>query len=182
MGSWENDVTQAILLCALWRPSHKGKCARFYRHITLNKSNEGIHLWNWDFQMLGIINQTSSKMPASLFEMNANQNLQEEQRALQLALELSVLGLNSDEDAQTLASSATDLESRRKSANTTECVPVPSSEHVAEIVGRQGLFIIYFIHSKFTSRPRGSVFIGHAQWLSLRYTWFASQNKDFFLL
>ncbi|XP_023988048.1 RNA-binding E3 ubiquitin-protein ligase MEX3C [Physeter macrocephalus] len=27
---------------------------------------------------------------------------------------------------------------RRKSVNTTECVPVPSSEHVAEIVGRQG--------------------------------------------
>lgn len=28
--------------------------------------------------------------------------------------------------------------SLRKSANMTECVPVPSSEHVAEIVGRQG--------------------------------------------
>ena len=27
---------------------------------------------------------------------------------------------------------------RRKSVNTTECVAVPSSEHVAEIVGRQG--------------------------------------------
>ena len=27
----------------------------------------------------------------------------------------------------------------RKSANMTECVPVPSSEHVAEIVGRQGI-------------------------------------------
>lgn len=27
---------------------------------------------------------------------------------------------------------------RGKSVNTTECVPVPSSEHVAEIVGRQG--------------------------------------------
>ena len=26
----------------------------------------------------------------------------------------------------------------RKSANMTECVAVPSSEHVAEIVGRQG--------------------------------------------
>ncbi|XP_048476244.1 RNA-binding protein MEX3B-like [Rhincodon typus] len=29
-------------------------------------------------------------------------------------------------------------EAKRKSCNTTECVPVPSSEHVAEIVGRQG--------------------------------------------
>lgn len=31
----------------------------------------------------------------------------------------------------------------RKSANMTETVPVPSSEHVAEIVGRQGLY--YFV-------------------------------------
>ncbi|NXX98515.1 MEX3D protein, partial [Centropus bengalensis] len=30
------------------------------------------------------------------------------------------------------------LGSRKKSVNMTECVPVPSSEHVAEIVGRQG--------------------------------------------
>ena len=28
----------------------------------------------------------------------------------------------------------------KKSQNMTECVPVPSSEHVAEIVGRQGKF------------------------------------------
>ena len=28
----------------------------------------------------------------------------------------------------------------KKSQNMTECVPVPSSEHVAEIVGRQGMF------------------------------------------
>jgi hypothetical protein len=32
----------------------------------------------------------------------------------------------------------TSLLMRRKSVNTTECVSVPSSEHVAEIVGRQG--------------------------------------------
>jgi len=31
----------------------------------------------------------------------------------------------------------------RKSANMTECVPVPSSEHVAEIVGRQGIVLDY---------------------------------------
>lgn len=36
------------------------------------------------------------------------------------------------------------LLNRRKSVNTTECVAVPSSEHVAEIVGRQGEFIMYF--------------------------------------
>lgn len=33
----------------------------------------------------------------------------------------------------------------KKSQNMTECVPVPSSEHVAEIVGRQGLFFFIFI-------------------------------------
>jgi hypothetical protein len=30
----------------------------------------------------------------------------------------------------------------KKSQNMTECVPVPSSEHVAEIVGRQGKLIV----------------------------------------
>ena len=31
----------------------------------------------------------------------------------------------------------------RKSQNMTECVPVPTSEHVAEIVGRQGNIIFF---------------------------------------
>lgn len=34
------------------------------------------------------------------------------------------------------------LLNRRKSVNTTECVAVPSSEHVAEIVGRQGEWLV----------------------------------------
>ncbi|RWS29052.1 RNA-binding protein MEX3B-like protein [Leptotrombidium deliense] len=81
-------------------------------------------------------------MPASLFHetehsSNAANNALEDQRALQLALELSMLGLINDDD--TIASNAFDSENRsKKSQNTTECVPVPSSEHVAEIVGRQG--------------------------------------------
>ena len=33
----------------------------------------------------------------------------------------------------------------KKSQNMTECVPVPSSEHVAEIVGRQGEFLNYYL-------------------------------------
>ena len=38
------------------------------------------------------------------------------------------------------------LEERtKKSQNMTECVPVPSSEHVAEIVGRQGKWICQFV-------------------------------------
>lgn len=81
-------------------------------------------------------------MPASLFResdhsSNAAGTL-EDQRALQLALELSMLGLSADSAADALSGNF-DPDSRgKKSQNTTECVPVPSSEHVAEIVGRQG--------------------------------------------
>lgn len=56
----------------------------------------------------------------------------DEQRALQLALELSMLGLTTEDELN-----YNDLRIK-KSMNMTECVPVPSSEHVAEIVGRQG--------------------------------------------
>jgi len=64
-------------------------------------------------------------------------SMQEDQRALQIALELSNLGLlgNCDDDAS--VASYEDAKNK-KSQNMTECVPVPSSEHVAEIVGRQG--------------------------------------------
>ncbi|XP_013794643.1 RNA-binding protein MEX3B-like [Limulus polyphemus] len=75
-------------------------------------------------------------MPASLFpDMERGGGGLEDQRALQLALELSMLGLNENESLNPI------LESdgrKKKSQNTTECVPVPTSEHVAEIVGRQG--------------------------------------------
>lgn len=84
-------------------------------------------------------------MPASLFpEMERSSGGLEDQRALQLALELSMLGLNNEND-----SLHPNLEAdtrNKKSQNTTECVPVPSSEHVAEIVGRQGepsLFVVF---------------------------------------
>ncbi|KAH8252427.1 hypothetical protein KR038_010712 [Drosophila bunnanda] len=119
---------------------------------------------------------TSSNVPISLSE---------DPRTLQLALELSLVGLNDNQtcyaqqqSAQPLAvvqsdyelsninsksdnttmpltssssscfllptatgtgTSTVTLEDRsKKSQNMTECVPVPSSEHVAEIVGRQG--------------------------------------------
>lgn len=59
----------------------------------------------------------------------------DDQRALQIALDqLSLLGLDNDENGLYDNSQ----EPRKKSVNMTECVPVPSSEHVAEIVGRQG--------------------------------------------
>lgn len=77
----------------------------------------------------------------------------EDQRTLQLAIELSMLNTGFGETASPAASVADSdgplpssfivpsgpEESRnKKSQNMTECVPVPSSEHVAEIVGRQG--------------------------------------------
>ncbi|CAL9702191.1 unnamed protein product [Knipowitschia caucasica] len=56
----------------------------------------------------------------------------DDQRALQIALDqLSLLALDNDDLYD-------NSEPRKKSVNMTECVPVPSSEHVAEIVGRQG--------------------------------------------
>ncbi|XP_074108768.1 RNA-binding protein MEX3B-like [Cotesia typhae] len=102
-------------------------------------------------------------MPTSLFNdidrsVSAGGNSLEEQRALQLAFELSMLSLaestqgctgngnagpgngnNSDPtDLQATPSSVFEEARSKKSQNMTECVPVPSSEHVAEIVGRQG--------------------------------------------
>lgn len=88
-------------------------------------------------------------------------NSLEDQRALQVALELSLLsnfggghhsghhdhGASSPQSyhhhaMDQLASSLQYADEMRflakKSQNMTECVPVPSSEHVAEIVGRQG--------------------------------------------
>ena len=76
----------------------------------------------------------------------------EENRSLQAALELSMMNLShlstTTSTLYTLAGdssleqdSATDVTLKKityKSNNVTECVPVPSSEHVAEIVGRQG--------------------------------------------
>lgn len=93
-------------------------------------------------------------MPTSLFADMERANGIEEERALQLAFELSMLGFNEPLSAITEPDSPGDLSSfvnpmnnvgidevrSKKSQNMTECVPVPSSEHVAEIVGRQGRF------------------------------------------
>ncbi|XP_031369806.1 RNA-binding protein MEX3B isoform X1 [Apis dorsata] len=105
-------------------------------------------------------------MPTSLFsEMDRGANgggtaSLEDQRALQLALELSMLGLegtpgcpgtgtgtgtgtaNDPDPLQTTPAGVFEEARSKKSQNMTECVPVPSSEHVAEIVGRQDLWWI----------------------------------------
>eukprot|EP00918_Siedleckia_nematoides_P081983 GHVU01179708.1.p1 GENE.GHVU01179708.1~~GHVU01179708.1.p1 ORF type:complete len:541 (+),score=34.79 GHVU01179708.1:121-1743(+) len=84
-------------------------------------------------------------MPANLLaDMNTHNSGLKEQRALQIALELSRLDMNSTEpphechDIENTTVGAPFDERPKKSQNMTECVPVPSSEHVAEIVGRQG--------------------------------------------
>ncbi|XP_008488212.1 RNA-binding protein MEX3D-like [Diaphorina citri] len=107
-------------------------------------------------------------MPANLFSELDNMTsatMETDNRAFNLALELTMLRLNDPDISPTtslpeslnlssepdsplglngsphlpsfLQESAEDLRNK-KSANMTECVPVPSSEHVAEIVGRQG--------------------------------------------
>lgn len=92
-------------------------------------------------------------MPAGFFydcettNNSNNNNGLEDQRALQLAFELSMLGLINEDDNSISNNNNNnnvnhnfETEARtKKSQNTTECVPVPSSEHVAEIVGRQGI-------------------------------------------
>lgn len=68
-----------------------------------------------------------------------------ESRAMQAALELSMLNLNNTSYSMTspeppygLLADEVPIGSKPKSQNITQCVAVPSSEHVAEIVGRQG--------------------------------------------
>ena len=75
-------------------------------------------------------------------------------RALQTALELSMLNLSNatystsasqDPSFSSYYSDSSLLSgSPKKSQNITQCVAVPSSEHVAEIVGRQGMFLLCF--------------------------------------
>ena len=98
-------------------------------------------------------------MPASLYQSNFNlerisaNDMDTSSSAVKLAMELASLcqfnGLQDIEqhaslsdhfnigNGQTLAQINDELKAK-KSQNMTECVPVPSSEHVAEIVGRQG--------------------------------------------
>lgn len=71
--------------------------------------------------------------------------IMENNQALQAALELSMLNLNnttystaSPDPPFGLFDDTSLLAKKASSQNITQCVAVPSSEHVAEIVGRQG--------------------------------------------
>ena len=111
-------------------------------------------------------------MPASLYQSNfnmeriANFELPDSNSAatVKLALELASVGSNFGFDSSDLHLGLGDHlslgsgptlaqldEKARKSQNMTECVPVPTSEHVAEIVGRQGEFFIFFAVYRFCS-------------------------------
>merc|ERR1712223_1514430 len=100
---------------------------------------------------------SNAVMPARLYQSNFNlerissTEMDHSSSAVKLAMELANLcSFNQDLDGQsclsdhfnigngqTLAQINDELKAK-KSQNMTECVPVPSSEHVAEIVGRQG--------------------------------------------
>ena len=112
-------------------------------------------------------------MPASLYQSNFNlerisaTEMDHRDSAVKLAMELANLcsfsnmseleagpgGQSCLSDhfslgsGQTLAQISEELKAK-KSQNMTECVPVPSSEHVAEIVGRQGEYSNHRVHSR----------------------------------
>lgn len=102
--------------------------------------------------------KSSTKMPASFFNEIDRPSGIGEDRAFQLALELTRISLNDPLNSVSEPDSPADLGSfvnplttvgleevrSKKSQNMTECVPVPSSEHVAEIVGRQGKSVTTF--------------------------------------
>jgi hypothetical protein len=116
-------------------------------------------------------------MPASAsygesIELTRHNSL-EDQRALQVAMELSLLSFGNNMDHHQIDHHSTSPNHHhyntmdhinslhyademrflaKKSQNMTECVPVPSSEHVAEIVGRQGNYLSLFRY-RFLSVP-----------------------------
>jgi len=91
---------------------------------------------------------------SSAISPTSNMDNMEDNRAVKLAYELAMLGLDSGAASPNghhhhgLSMDSLNINSAtlaqleelktRKSQNMTECVPVPTSEHVAEIVGRQG--------------------------------------------
>ncbi|XP_028908606.1 RNA-binding protein MEX3D isoform X1 [Ornithorhynchus anatinus] len=82
--------------------------------------------------------------PPPLDQIREGQPPQEQEEAAAAAAlrftldQLSILGLEEEEEVVEEEEEMNVIGSRKKSVNMTECVPVPSSEHVAEIVGRQG--------------------------------------------
>lgn len=119
-----------------------------------------------------------SEMSLNPSSLGGGQSL-EEKRALELALELTMLNFNDPMSGNGMDSLMAGNQSsgmgspnmmnslnafsalmgsnglddnRKKSQNMTECVPVPSSEHVAEIVGRQGRCLVFYLFYLFIIR------------------------------
>lgn len=71
--------------------------------------------------------------------LGENRNLKVDlNRAMRLALEMHALGLVGGNNAKDTTPDLSVLEPPKKCQNTKETIKVPSSEHVAEIVGKQG--------------------------------------------
>lgn len=86
-------------------------------------------------------------------------------QALQAALELSMVNINNsnltDVDL-TFNYSWDGYDVNSKSLNVTQCVSVPSSEHVAEIVGKQGVFIVYNCVESTSFALKGAIADGYS--------------------
>ena len=122
-----------LFLLSTWKKEARGDGRRFMRYATAEKHYT-------DLEQGALTSKLPFPMPSSvLADMDrlTNGQLDADQRELQIALELSMLGLTSEDDTN---SNVFDDIRNKKSMNMTDCVPVPSSEHVAEIVGRQGRF------------------------------------------
>ena len=68
-------------------------------------------------------------------------------KAMRLALEMHALGLVGGNKANENVPDLSQLEPPKKCQNTKETIKVPTSEHVAEIVGKQGkqaLIIVFY--------------------------------------
>jgi len=97
----------------------------------------------------------------------------DENRALQVALELSMTNLNSTTYSMTTPAPPTGLfeenalKQKPRTNNITECVPVPSSEHVAEIVGRQGEQLVG-VHVRFITEVFPNIIV-IIEWSYVRY-------------
>ena len=138
-----------------------------HQHTTANGQHEAIPV---DSMAVDVFRGDLESSAAAVLHSSADQRLNAGFQQHQLALDLAKLASNLNSSTSAVSSSngamPTSLSCNgrdaspvvaataggllsdmaalggKKSANMTECVPVPTSEHVAEIVGRQGIALM----------------------------------------
>lgn len=109
-----------------------------FNWLSLNNRNDSSNIANHNTSTINGNSQSTGNTNTnnnSLFASNINSS------AMTIPLMSNAINNNNNNNTNTLLNP---LENngvdamKKRSQNTTECVPVPSSEHVAEIVGRQG--------------------------------------------